>query len=105
MCICTRALEGNVPWWNPWRIPPRIPSGRRPYKGRNNFPELRHINRLSSPGPCVGAASEYSKKACNTTTIYGKFCIFTQQIDKLLSYEISKCQESLGRVAGAAAAL
>lgn len=47
----------------------------------------------------------FKKNGCNTTTIYGKFCIFTQQIDKLLSYEISNCQESLGRVAGAAAAL
>ena len=48
LCLCQEAeLSGRNPWWNPWRLP----SGHRRCKGRNNFRELRHINRLSYEYP------------------------------------------------------
>ncbi len=40
-------MSGRNPRLSPWRPPSR----RRQCKGRNNFPELRHINRLSYEYP------------------------------------------------------
>ena len=57
LCPCPEvSLSGHHPW--------RLPSEHRQCKGRNKFPELRHINRLSYEYP----------KNCSTPHILCGLC-------------------------------